>query len=372
MRTSWRILRLFGIDIKIDSSWLLIFGIVTWALASQYFPAQYPQWSLGLYWLVGVITSLLLFLSILAHELTHSLVARRKGETVRSITLFVFGGVAEIADEPDTPMKEFVISLAGPISSLAIALIFVVIGLTLGGASEPIAASAKYLAYINLFLALFNLVPGFPLDGGRVLRAIVWKVTGNLKRATRIASTTGQIVAYLLIILGILQILMGFFFNGLWIALIGWFIHNAATRGYQQVLLKEMLMGVRVRDLMNENFVGVHPDLSVRELIENHILKEKERVFLVIDDGQLNGIVCLEDVKSVLPEKRDMTSIREIMTPRDKLMAVSPEDDGNAVLAKLASGKIHQVPVMEGGKIRGIVCRNDILDLLHLRSELGI
>ncbi len=372
MRTSWRILRLFDIDIKIDSSWLLIAGIVTWALASRYFPEQYPNWSFGQYWLVGAITSLLLFLSILAHELAHSLVARRKGETVRSITLFVFGGVAEIADEPDTPAKEFVISLAGPVSSLVIAFIFMVVERTIGEASESFAASAKYLAYINLFLAIFNLIPGFPLDGGRVLRAVIWKVTGNLKRATRIASTTGQIFAYLLIIFGISQMLAGLFFNGLWIALIGWFIHNAASRGYQQVLLKEMLMGVRVRDLMNENFVRIRPDLSVRELIENHILKEKERVFLVTDNGQLKGIVCLEDIKSVPPENRETTSVREIMTERDRLMAVSPEDDGNAVLAKLSSGQVHQVPVMEGEQLRGVVCRNDILDFLHLRSELGI
>jgi Zn-dependent protease len=372
MRTSWRIFRLFDIDIKIDSSWLLIAGIVTWALASRYFPEQYPNWSLGQYWLVGAVTSLFLFLSILAHELAHSLVARANGETVRSITLFVFGGVAEIADEPDTPAKELGISLAGPVSSLVIALIFTLIKKFLGSASESIDASVKYLAYINLFLALFNLVPGFPLDGGRILRAIIWKVTGNLKRATRIASTTGQIFAYFLIILGISQILGGLFFNGLWIALIGWFIHSAATRGYQQVLLKEMLMGVRVQDLMNENFVRVRPDISVQKLIEDFILKEKERVFLVTDNGQLSGIVCLEDVKTVPSEKRETTSVGEVMTSRDSLMAISPDDDGNEVLAKLASGHVNQLPVMEGGKVRGVVCRNDILDFLHLRTELGI
>jgi Zn-dependent protease/predicted transcriptional regulator len=372
MRTSWRIFRLFGIEIRVDSSWIFIFALITWALAGYYFPSRYPGWSRWQHWQVGLAASVLLFVSVLAHELTHSLVARSKGEEVRSITLFLFGGVAEIVEEPKTPGREFIIALVGPISSLIIAGIFSALWLGVRGINEPIAALARYLSIINLFLAGFNMIPGFPLDGGRVLRAIAWKVTGNLKRATRIASTTGQALAFLLIFLGVWQILMGVFFNGLWIALIGWFIHSAATRGYREVLVKEMLRDVRAKDLMDTAFEKVEGSISVQDLVEDYILKKRERSFLVTEAGKLAGIVCLEDVKGIPSEKRRDTLVREIMTPRDRLEAISPEEDGSQVLARLASGKINQVPVIERGQIEGVVCRANILEFLHLRSELGV
>lgn len=372
MLTSWRIFRIAGIDIKIDTSWIFIFGLITWALARHYFPAQYPNWPMGQYWLVGLIASLLLFSSVLAHELAHSMVARSRGEEVRSITLFLFGGVAEISKEPETPAREFVIALVGPVSSLIIAAFFFGLWRGMEGISEPVAALSRYLSIINGILALFNMIPGFPLDGGRVLRAIAWKATGDLKRATRIASVTGQVVAFLLIILGISQILRGLFFNGLWTALIGWFIHSAAVRGYRTVLMKESLKEVRAKDLMDTTFEVIGGSISVQELIEDHILKKKERSFLISESGELAGIVCLEDVKAVPPDKRTSTRVSEIMTPREKLEAVSPDDDGNEILAKLSSGKIHQVPVIEGGNIKGLVCRADILNFIHLRSDLGI
>jgi Zn-dependent protease/predicted transcriptional regulator len=372
MRTSWRIFNIFGIDIRIDSSWIFIFGLITWALAGHYFPSQYPGWSPWQYWGVGIAASVLLFASVLAHELTHSLVARSRGEEVRSITLFLFGGVAEIAHEPETAGKEFVIALVGPLSSLVIAFIFLGIWITVKGASVPISALVQYLAVINILLAIFNMIPGFPLDGGRVLRAIIWKITGNLKRATRIASVTGQAVAFVLIVFGIFQILKGFFFNGLWMSLIGWFIHSAATRGYREVLVKEMLKDVRVKDIMDTTFETVEGSISVQELMEDYILKKRERTFLVTEAGNLTGIVCLDDVKAIPSEKRRAMQVREIMTPSDSLETVSREDDGSEVLARLASGKINQVPVIEAGEIKGIVCRSNILDFLHLRTELGV
>ena len=372
MRTAWRIFKIFGIEIRIDSSWILIFGLITWALGGNYFPTQYPHWPLWQYWLVGIIASLLLFASVLAHELTHSLVARSRGEEVRSITLFLFGGVAEIAEEPETPAKEFAIALVGPLSSIIIASLFFGLWYVTQGINEPVAAIARYLAFINAILALFNMVPGFPLDGGRVLRSIVWRVTGNLKRATRIASVTGNVIAFLLIIFGIWQFFRGFFFNGLWIALIGWFIHSAAERGYRQVLMKETLKDVRAQDLMDTAFETIDASISVQELMEDHILKKKERSFLVTEGGVLAGIVCLEDVKAVPSAKRRDTEVREIMTPREQLKAVTPDADGNQVLAQLTSSGINQVPVVQGGEIKGLVCRTDILDFIHLRSDLGM
>ena len=372
MRTSWRIFTIFGIDIRIDSSWLFIFVLVTWGLAQHYFPSQYPHWSPLYSLLIGLIASLLLFSSVLAHELTHSLVARSRGEKVRNITLFLFGGVAEITDEPKTPAKEFIIAVAGPLSSFFIAALFFGVWRGMQGVSEPIVALARYLALINGILAVFNMIPGFPLDGGRVLKAIVWRITGDVKRATRVASVSGQVIAFLLIVFGISQILRGYFVDGLWTILIGWFIHSAAVRGYRHVLIRESLKDVRAQDLMDSAFESIDGALTVQELIEDYILKKKARSFLITERGALAGIVCLEDVKAVPADKRAATTVREIMTARDALEVVSPQTDGNKILAKLSNGKVHQVPVIEGGKVKGLVCRADILDYLHLHSNLGV
>ena len=372
MRTSWSVGHLFGIDIRIDSSWVIIFAFVTWMLAGYYFPSQYANWPLWQYLLIGAMTSLLFFASVLIHELAHSLVALKQGEEVRSITLFILGGVAEIKDEPRKPSREFYMALVGPLSSLGIALVFLALWYWLRTISQPLAALCRYLALINLILGIFNLIPGFPMDGGRILRAVVWKITGNLRRATRVASVTGQAVAFLMIVFGIWQILRGFFFNGMWIALIGWFIHSAATRGYQQVLMKDMLKDLRAKDLMNRDFETVSTNLSVQELVEDYVLKKKERAFLVSDAGDLQGIVCLEDIKTVAPERRASTRVKDIMTPREKLDTVSPDDNGNEVLSKLSSRNVHQIPVMEEGEVQGILCRGDVLRFLHLRSELGV
>lgn len=372
MRTSWSIGRLFGIDIRIDSSWIIIFAFVTWMLAGYYFPSQYANWPLWQYLLIGAITSLLFFASVLLHELAHSLVALKQGEEVRSITLFILGGVAEIVDEPRKPSREFYMAFVGPLSSLAIALVFLALWYWLRSISQPLGALCRYLALINFILGIFNLIPGFPMDGGRILRAAIWKITGNLRKATRVASITGQAIAFLMILFGIWQILRGFFFNGMWIALIGWFIHSAATRGYQQVLMKDMLKDLRAKDLMNPDFETVSSDLSVQELVEDYVLKRREKAFLVSDAGELRGIVCLEDIKTVAPDRRSSTKVKEIMTPREKLEITSPEDNGNEVLLKLSRRDIHQLPVIEEGKVQGILCRADVLRFLHLRSELGV
>jgi len=318
---------------------------------------------------MGPLTSLLVFVCVLIHELAHSLVAIQQGEKVRSITLFILGGVAQISEEPKKPFKEFIMALVGPLSSLLLALIFFILAFFLRGISEPLYASVSYLAIINTILAVFNLLPGFPMDGGRVLRSILWKITGNLKKATRIASLTGQAFAFFLIFGGILQILSANI-SGLWLIFIGWFLHSAAVRGYQQVMVQTMLKGVRAEDLMVKDFITVAGDLSVQDLVDNYIFKEKERVFLVSDNGNLRGIVCLEDVKATPRGEWSTTTVGEIMTPREKLEAVSFDTDGSKVLNSLTTKEIHQVPVMEGEKVAGIICRTDILRYIQLRTEL--
>jgi len=371
VKHSWRVGKIFGIDINIDSSWLVIFILFSWVLSATYFPQKFHDWPRGLYWFIGVITSLLIFASVLVHELAHSLVALKQGEKVRGITLFLLGGVAQITEEPKKPLREFTMALVGPMASLLIAFLFLILSFILRGISEPLWASASYLAMINTVLAVFNLFPGFPMDGGRVLRSIIWKVTGNLKKATKIASKIGQGFAFFLIFVGILQILRANFL-GLWLIFIGWFLHSAAVRGYNQVMVEAMLRGVRAEDLMTKNFETVTIDLSVQSLVDDYILKKRERVFLVSDKGSLKGIVCLEDVKSTPSEKWAMTKVGEIMTPKEKLEAVSPDADGSQVLKSITAKDIHQIPVMEGEKIAGIICRSDILRFIQLRSELGV
>lgn len=372
MRTSWRIGTLLGIEIRIDYSWLIIFGLVSWILAGSYFPQRYPDWPRSIHWIVGLATSILFFLSVLGHELTHSLVARAQGETVRSITLFLFGGVAQINQEPDRPSKEFLMAFAGPLSSLAIAGIFAVVWWATRQISQPVAASARYLSIFNIVVGAFNLLPGFPLDGGRVLRAVIWKITGDLKKATRVASRMGEGVAFILIIWGIVQIFGGMLLNGLWFIFIGWFLHTAASSGYHQVVMREMLHGVRAEDLMTRDFETVPGALTVRELVDNYILRKREHAFLVTDNGSPQGIICTDNIESVPREKWESTRVEEIMTPREQMETVVPEEDGNKVLSQLAASDLHQLPVMVGGRIVGILCHSDIIRFLHLRAELGI
>ena len=372
MKVSWRVARIFGIDIHVDASWLVIFGLFTWIMASYYFPSGYPQWPKWQYWVVGALTSIFFFVSVLAHELAHSLVAITQGEKVSRITLFILGGVAHLSEEPKEASKEFFMAFVGPLTSFAIAVVcyFLVIGLR--PVSEPLAAIARYLSFINLLLGAFNLLPGFPMDGGRVLRALIWKFTGNLKKATGIASSVGQGFAVLFIVLGFLMIFRGLLVNGIWIMMVGWFLHSAAGRGYHQVIMREMLSHVRAEDLMERDIQSVSGSLSIQQLVDEFILKHRDRAFIVAEKGDIRGIVCLEDVKKIPKDQWPSTTVDQVMTPADELATVSPEDDGNTVLGQLTAKSVHQVPVVKGGKIRGVVCRTDILQFMQLRSELGI
>jgi len=370
MKHSLRVGRISGIDIFIDSSWVVIFILFTWVLGVSYFPNQFSNWPASQYWVVAVFTSILIFASVLVHELAHSLVAQKQGERVRSITLFILGGVAQISEEPKQPLKELTMALVGPMASLMLGLLFFILSLAFRGVSEPLQSSFEYLALINTILAIFNLLPGFPMDGGRILRAILWKSTGNLRKATRIASQIGQGFAFFLIFIGIFQVINGNI-SGFWLVFIGWFLHSAAVRGYQQVMFDSVLIGIRAEDLMTRNFESVQSTLPVQELVDEYILKGKGRVFLVSENEMLQGIVCLEDVKEAPREKWPEMTVREIMTPRESLKAVSPNANGRSILRSLTSKDIHQIPVMEGEKVMGIICRSDILRFIQVRSELG-
>jgi Zn-dependent protease/predicted transcriptional regulator len=373
MRSSWRLGKILGVQVNIDPSWLVIFALITFSLGGAQFPKYYPDWPTWQHWLIGLAGSLLFFCSVLAHELTHSLVAIRQGEKVRNITLFLFGGVAQITEEPDRPAKEFTMAIAGPLSSLAIAVFFGICWLLFRNLSKPLAALGGWLAFINTVLALFNLIPGFPLDGGRVLRAIIWGIIGDLKKATRIASLTGQLVAFLLIVLGIFQIFAGrHLINGLWLIFIGWFLHSAAIRGYHQVVIREMLRDLHAEDLMSRDFEAVSGNLSLEQLVEDHILAKHQHTFVVLDNGRLKGIVSLKDIKKVPREQWSSTTVEMTMIPRDELTVLLPQDNGSLILQRIMAGKTEQLPVIESDRVIGIIHRSHILRRLKARMELGV
>lgn len=374
MRNTWRLGKVFGIEIYIDASWLVIFLLITWTLAGEYFPSQNTEWSPLLNWSLGIIASLLFFTSVLAHELSHSLVAIHQCLEVRNITLFIFGGVAQIAEEPDKPLKEFLIASVGPLTSIAIGIISGIAWWLTGKISPPAASILSYLCLINFALAFFNLIPGFPLDGGRILRAIIWGYTKNVKTATRVASFSGKLVAFLLISLGIITmfILNAITVNAIWSILIGWFLYNAANRSYRHLLLKDALREVRVEDLMITSFDTVPPTLSIQCLVDDYIMRHRDHGFLVVDEGMVKGIVCLDDVKKLSKERWPTTPISEIMLPKELLEKVSPEENANVALGKLTARNIHQIPVVQENRVRGILRRNDILNYIQLHAEVSV
>ncbi|HEK86079.1 MAG: M50 family metallopeptidase [Candidatus Saccharicenans sp.] len=371
MKHSWKIGRVAGIDLKVDSSWIIIFLLFVFSLALFYFPQSFKTANRLLYWVLAIFTSLLVFASVLFHELAHSLIAKRQGEKVEDITLFILGGVARITEEPEKPQKEFYMALVGPLSSFFLAIIFVLLALLTVRVSPALRVSFVYLAYINAVLGAFNLLPGFPMDGGRVLRAIIWKVTGDLKKATRIASSVGQFIAFLMIFVGIFMFFKGNI-GGLWLVLIGWFVHSASVQGYSQVLLKESLQGLKASDLMSRDFVTIEPDLSVDALVHDYVLKKRERVFLVKKGEEFIGLVCLEDIKKFPRERWPELKVADIMTPKEKIISVSTEATGDQILSSLASFEVNQLPVLDSGQVVGLIYRNDLLKTLQLRIELGM
>ncbi len=362
----------FGISIRLHYSWFFIFVLITWALAAGYFPASYPHWDTATYWGIGLATSLLFFLSVLTHELSHSLVAQAAGIPIRAITLFIFGGVSQISKEPEKPDVELRMAIAGPLSSLALGGIYWGIHIATVDVSEPLAALTYWLAWINAVLAGFNLIPGFPMDGGRVLRSIIWWRTNNLRRATRIASTIGRAVGYLFIFGGIFWIFWGSWLNGLWLVLIGWFLENAAAGSYQQVAFHDMLRGHRVSEVMTRDCPVVSPGLTVEQLIHEYLLNSGRRCFPVVDNGRLLGLVTLNDVKAVPLELRPVRTVSETMTPFERLKWVRPQDDLSDVLQLITTEDINQLPVVENNAIVGMVARDNLLSFIRTRAELKV
>ncbi|HEX6993453.1 MAG TPA: site-2 protease family protein [Gammaproteobacteria bacterium] len=390
MPRGFHLARIAGIDVYLDWSLAIIFMLVTFSLGAVAFPAWHPQWGPGTVWLTAVAAAVLFFASVLIHELSHALVGRRFGIDVPTITLFVFGGMAQMREEPHAWRPELLMAIAGPLTSLLLGAFFIWLGTALTGplpdttdpeaflsALSPPATLFFWLGPINVILGLFNLVPGFPLDGGRVLRAALWGATGDLVRATRWASNAGRGVAWLLIATGFamaLGVRVPFFGTGvgggLWLALIGWFLHNAAVSSYRQLLVRESLLDVPVRRLMVTEQKTVTPGLTVRRFVDEHLLRGDQRAFPVVDGGRLVGLVCLKDVHRLPREEWDARLVADIMTAVGELATVSPDDDGVDALNALNRRNVNQIPVVDGGgRVVGIVRREDVLRWLAVYGD---
>ncbi len=363
--------RIAGIEIRLDYSWFLIFVLLSWMLARSYYPAEMKGGSLAQYWVMGVVTATLLFVSVLLHELGHSLVARRYKVGVRSITLFIFGGVSDIKTEPPSAGAEFWIALAGPLTSFVLAGLFALLQPAVG-AVAPLAAVAKYLAFINGMLGVFNLVPGFPLDGGRVFRAIVRGVTHDLRQATVIAGNVGRVIAFLFIVLGVWRMLGGDVANGLWIAFIGWFLESAAVTQIQQQVIRGSLAGHPVSEAMERDYAEIPAGVTLRQLVDEHVLGKGKRSFIVRAGDDVAGLLTLHRIKETPRAVWPTTTARQAMIPIAQTKRVRPSAELWATLEAMDRDGVNQLPVMEDGRMLGMLTREGIISYLRTRRELGV
>ncbi|MBE3115117.1 MAG: site-2 protease family protein [Actinobacteria bacterium] len=369
--SSIKLFKVFGIEIRLDYSWFIIFALFAYILGFIYFPSVLPGLNKGLLALITVITVLFVFISVLIHEMSHSLVARRKGTSVEKITLFLFGGMAQIEKEPETPYSELIMAIAGPAASFVVAAIFGVIWFftkNIALVREPVG----YLAIINIVLGVFSILPGYPLDGGRILRSIIWKTTGNLERATFIASTAGRVIGFVIIAAGIFFIFMGNFLNGIWLAFIGWFIQSSAQMGYRQLIFETSIKGIKVRDVMNENIVNVTKDITIQDLVDDYFMKYRFGRFPVIEDEKTRrfiGVISLHDIKRVSKEEWPEVKIGDIVKSVSESEKVDMSMEISDAIKRMGKNDLGHLAVMSGDKLRGIITKSDVMRFIRIRSE---
>lgn len=369
MTASWRLGSIWGIPIGLHWSMSLVFVLLTWSLAAAYFPGTSDDLPTGAYWLMAVITSVMFFGSILLHELGHSWVALRNDIPVKGITLFIFGGVAQFTGRAKSADVELRVAAAGPIVSIALSLVFGTIWI-LGRDIDYIAAPARWLATLNLILALFNLLPGFPLDGGRILRALVWRVTGNEKRAAQVAMVSGQILAFGLMGLGALLALSGNFANGAWLIFIGWFLQNAAVSEASGTNVEMTLRGATVGQAMGPPETHIPGRMMLRQLVDEYVLPTGERHFVVVDGDKPRGIITLRDVTQVEQDRWEWTPVNQVMKPWARLTQVTPDTELMEALRIMDDLQVRQLPVVEDGEALGLLTREEILHYVRVRMEV--
>lgn len=371
---SFKLGAIFGIEIRLDYSWFIILILITSTFAIGTFAFEFPHWPTPLHWIFGMLTAILFFGSVLIHEMAHSLYARHQGVPVKNITLFIFGGAAQIADEPKRAEDEFIMAILGPASSVVLCFMMIVIWRLSFKFHWPIVSTiARNLAMINLVLAIFNLIPGFPLDGGRILRSIIWGITKNLRRATQIATLSGRVFGFFFIILGVLIIFhAGSLLEGFWLSIIGWFLLNAATRSYQQMMIREILKQYSIQDVMTTAYYRVPPALTIAQLVKGPILPSGQQVFPVVLGDQLLGLANIEQIRKTPKTQWEHTSLDSIMQPLEQQENVDLHASVFSVLQKFAAKRINQIPVVENGTFVGLASKQRIINLIQMRNSLKI
>ena len=376
MKAQIKLGRIFGVEIGLHYSWFIIALLITFSLVGH-FEANNPTWSDGLRWAVAIITAILFFAAIVVHELSHAIVAKMRGLPVRSITLFALGGVAQIEKEAADAKTEFWMGIIGPITSFVIGVICLAITLALGWTPpqfprSPLPAVLLWLGLINIGLAIFNMIPGFPLDGGRVLRGIIWWVTGDAKRATTIAARVGQVIAFLLILYGLLQFFRGAGFNGLWMAFIGWFLLSASRESYAQMVITEGLRGLRVGDVMSRDFPVVDAYSNLQTFAEENLTRAGRRFWVVTRNGEPEGIITPNEISAVARNRWPYTTVADVMRPWDATRTVNPNTPVTEALEVMARQDLNQLPVVTERGLAGLISRAHILQLIQTRAELHL
>jgi Zn-dependent protease len=375
MRPSIRLGRFFGIDIGLHYSWLIIALLIVFSLAGH-FRLTNPQWGPQVIWSLAAVTALLFFASIVVHELSHAVIAKSRGMSVRSITLFALGGVANIEKESSDAKSEFWMAIVGPITSVVIGLVFLGLARSTGWRPElgtppsPVWAGLVWLGYINIALAVFNMIPGYPLDGGRVLRSIVWRFTGNMVRSTQIAASVGQFIAAGFIVFGLFRFFLGAGFGGLWLAFIGWFLSQAAAASYGEAEASVALAGVRVGDVMSQDCPTVDGNVNLRAFAEEHLLRTGRRCFVVLQDTRELGLVTVHELKQIERDRWPFTTVAQIAVPFERMRTVSPDTNITQALEFMVREDVNQLPVISNGKLAGVISRGHVLQFLQTQAEL--
>jgi Zn-dependent protease/predicted transcriptional regulator len=367
-----KLFKLFGFEVSLDMSWLIIFVLITWTLAEGVFPNYYKNLSTMTYWLMGLTGALGLFLSIILHELSHSLVARKFDLPIKGITLFIFGGIAQMEEEPESPKAEFFMAIAGPLMSIFLGGVFYLIyiqGQKIGF-PEPVNGIFGYLRLLNFVLAGFNLLPAFPLDGGRVFRAALWQVKNDLRWATKIASNTGSVFGFLFIAVGVFMFLRGAFITGIWWSLIGLFMRNASSSAYRRMQLTEILKGQKVKKFMKTNPVSVSSSLTLKELVEDYIYTHHYKMFPVLKDKKLIGCITTREVKNIPREEWQSTTVENAMNKCSPENTISPEDEAIEALKKIKKSGNSRLMVTENDKLIGIITLKDLVEFFSLKFDL--
>lgn len=372
LRNKIQLFKLFGFSVSIDASWVVILFLVVWSLARGLFPSYYPDLGDLTYWLMGLAGAVGLFLSIIIHEFSHSMVARRHGLAIRGITLFIFGGVAEMAEEPKSPKTEFFMAVAGPIASLILSLLFGALYLIAALLEWPVPVTGilGYLSGINMLLVVFNMVPAFPTDGGRILRSILWWVKGDIYWATRLASRISLLFAMSIIFIGFIGLVGGNFIGGIWWILIGSFLFNAAGASYQHLLTERSLSGKTVRYFMNPEPVTVPPQITLEEFVETYLYHYHYKMFPVVDGSRLEGIITVSDLKKVPREQWRSLTVTGLIQPVTVENSIDPDTPVKEALNRMSLTGLSRLLVMEHGRMAGIVTLKDLLEFLALKMEL--